>query len=151
MLGRACMITRDVHLFFGSCRKNLTQHGTAIGQSLWSVIKTARFKWALQWGTWFLLAILTAALSLEFGLWTESESFRGPFRADPNAAQSYVLQLGRFGLADMLLDNKGDGRSDLRLSINEEPWGPPYMPREVIGEGGTRASRHQGNMVYRPP
>ena len=142
------MITRDVYLFFGSCRKNLTQHGTAIGQSLWSVIKTAHFKWALQWGMWFLLAILTAALSLEFGLWTESESFRGPFKADPNAARSYVLQLGGFGLADMLLDNKGDERSDLRLSINEEPWGPPYMPREVIGEGGTRAFRHQGNMVY---
>ena len=105
ILGPACMITRDVHRFFGSCRRNLTQHGTAIGRSLWSVIKTARFKWALQWGTWFLLAIFTAALSLEFGLWTESESFRGPFKADPNAAQSYVLQLGGFGLADMLLDN----------------------------------------------
>ena len=36
-------------------------------------------------------------------------------------------------------DFDNDQRSDLRLWINGEPWGPPHAPHELILERGTRA------------
>jgi hypothetical protein len=142
------MIPRNVHLFFRFCRRNLRHHCSALGATLLSVMTRAGFRRPMQWGMWLLLAILTAALSLEFGLWKESESFRGPFRSDRGTLRSYVLQLRRVKLDEILLDKKADERSDLRLWINGEPWGPPHTPRDVMGEGGTRAFSHRGNWVY---
>jgi hypothetical protein len=109
---------------------------------------TARCRLALQWGMWLLLALLTAALSLELGLWKKSESFHGPFKPESSSLRSYVLQLGQSDLAGMLLDKKGDERSDLRLWIDGEPWGPPHTPRDIIDAGGSRAFSHRGDFIY---
>ena len=107
-----------------------------------------RFRLLLQWGLWILLALLTAELILELGLWKETESFRGPFKAESSTSRSYVVQLRQPDIARMLFDIRGDERSDLRLWISGEPWGPPHTPRDVIREGGTRAFTHRGNQIY---
>jgi hypothetical protein len=106
-----------------------------------------RFRLVLQWSVWILLALLTAELILQSGLWKETESFRGPFKAESSTSGLYVVQLRKSDLARMILDIRGDERSDLRLWISGEPWGP-RMPPDLIRDGGARAFSHRGNWVY---
>jgi hypothetical protein len=107
-----------------------------------------RFRFPLQWGVCVLLALLTVELILEFGLWKQTESFRGPFKAESSTSRSYVVQLRQSDLGRMILDTRGDERSDLRLWISGDPWGPSHTPHALIREGGTRAFSHWGNWVY---
>jgi hypothetical protein len=107
-----------------------------------------RFRLPLQWGVCVLLALLTVELILEFGLWKQTESFRGPFKAESSTSRSYVVQLRQSDLGRMILDTRGDERSDLRLWISGDPWGPSHTPHALIREGGTRAFSHWGNWVY---
>jgi hypothetical protein len=90
-----------------------------------------------------LLASLTAGIISQFGVLKRRESFRGPFKPGRRTSRSYVVGLGRSGPARAIFDTSGDfdndQRSDLRLWINGEPWGPPHAPHELILERGTRA------------
>ena len=124
---------------------NLRHHFSALRRSLSSLMMTTRFRRALGCGVW-LIGVLDRGNNFAIRGFETERKLPGTIqtgKAHVAIVGSYVVGLGRSGPARAIFDTSGDfdndQRSDLRLWINGEPWGPPHAPHELILERGTRA------------
>jgi hypothetical protein len=124
-----------------------------------SVIERARWRTPLPAAPWrtlssivagFALLLLLGAYCLEGGMWTRTESLRGPLNPEVLGSSTYTVPVGFRGRASLLFDARGDdaGATDLRLWVNGEEWGPGHAAHTEIRGGNTRAFSHWNGSVY---
>src|SRR5215468_10087458 len=93
-----------------------------------------------------LIILSLGAVVLELGVWQRAETWRGPFTPTEPAAPLYRVKVATDIRLHVLFGSRGDGpdgpRSNLRLWVNGEPWGPPHSDYTVIRAGETRAFSH---------
>lgn len=98
-------------------------------------------------GRILLLLLLLAAIVavvLELGVWTQEETFRGPFAAETPGSLSVVYLVKSEIPFKCCLQLASDNaaypfQSDLKLWINGREMGPAHAPHEDIRRGGTTA------------
>src|SRR5690348_7388681 len=103
-----------------------------------------------------LLAL--AAVVLEQGVWTRRQDLAGPFEREgsPGSRAVFFHVDDRVPLA-CCLEIRSDNpdhpyQSDLRLSINGQPMGPPHTAHVVIRRGDTVGFSHwSGYVFFAPP
>ena len=99
-----------------------------------------------------LIILSLGAVVLERGVWQRAETWRGPFTPTEPGAPIYRVKAATDIRLHVLFGSRGDGpdgpRSDLRLWVNGEPWGPPHGDYTVIRAGQTRAFSHWRDHVY---
>lgn len=99
-----------------------------------------------------LAALLLGAAALDFGIWHHRQTTRGPFSNIGDASLTLYARVGLFwplgAIIGPLPDTTDASRSDLLLSLNGIPWGPPHTLNNEIATGDTRGYSHWGNVVY---
>lgn len=100
-----------------------------------------------------LAALLLAAFALDFGVWHHRQSIRGPFASVGGGAPTlyaHVSIVGPLGVIIAPSTDSMDGpqQSDLLLSLNGAPWGPPHTLHSEIATGDTRGYSHWGDVLY---
>lgn len=87
---------------------------------------------------------------LETGVWTRTESVRGPFQAEGSGASVYLVHVGLKGRRGWIVNAIDDdvGTSDLKLWVNGEEWGPPHAAHTLIRGGDTHAFSHWDGNVH---
>ncbi len=98
-------------------------------------------------------ALLLSAAALDFGSWHYRQTARGPFSNTGGASVTLYARVGMFwplsAIIGPLPDTMGvSQQSDLLLSLNGIPWGPPHTLHREIATGETRGYSHWGNVVY---
>jgi hypothetical protein len=91
----------------------------------------------------FLLAAIVAIV-LELGIWTQEETFQGPFAAETQGSSSFILPIKTETPFKCCLRLESDTaahpyRSDLKLWINGHEMGPAHALHADIRSGGTTA------------
>src|SRR4051794_26921172 len=98
----------------------------------------------LQAGIWVLPGL--AAL-LEAGVWTHTETIRGPLPVDPSNGALAAVPIGGNIPFSLILAPRSDleGKekaSDLRLRVDGQPWGPPHTPLATLSREHQHAYIH---------
>ncbi|MEC9367610.1 MAG: hypothetical protein VX871_02860, partial [Pseudomonadota bacterium] len=86
---------------------------------------------------WLLIAVSLACGLLQAGIWTRTETFKGPFNSHPQFANVQMLTLGNTLPLRCCLSTGGDTRDDqdrsrARFTIDGRPSAPAHQqPRQV--------------------
>ena len=99
----------------------------------------------------FLLAAIVAVV-LEFGFWTQEETFQGPFATETAGSRSVIVPVQvkmPFGCClRFVSDNVANPfQSDLKLWINGREMGPAHAMHEDIRRGNTTAFSFWGGVL----
>jgi hypothetical protein len=115
---------------------------------------SVHFLWlvSLRIALLLLSAVLIGAIALDFGAWTRTQAFVGPFAADTSGARLYFVPIGTMLPLRSLMDSGGDAagrpaRSSLRLELNGTELGPPHMLHADLRSGHASGYSHWGEEV----